>query len=75
MCPDNCEQSEDLARAARYRTRAVELRAMATNGLDPAIKAALLQVANDYEAMAQTMESISRTNTAIDADRKAHRHP
>jgi hypothetical protein len=45
---------------------------MATNGLDPAIKTALLQVANDYEAMAQTMESIDRTNMAIDADRKAH---
>ena len=72
MCPDNCEQSEELTRATRYRTRAVELRAMATNGLDPSIKTALLQVANDYEAMAQTMESIDRTTVAIEADRKAH---
>ena len=32
---------------------------MATNGLDPGIKHALLQVANDYEAMAQTMETPS----------------
>jgi hypothetical protein len=46
---------------------------MATNGLDPGIKHALLQVANDYEAMAQTMESIDRTNIAIEADRKTHR--
>jgi hypothetical protein len=45
---------------------------MATNGLDPGIKQALLQVANDYEAMAQTMESMDRTNVAIAADRKAH---
>jgi len=45
---------------------------MATNGLDPAIKQALLQVATDYEAMAQTMESIDSTNAAIEADRKAH---
>jgi len=72
MCPDNCERSEELTRAARYRTSAVELRAMATNGLDPAIKQALLQVATDYEAMAQTMESIDHTNIAIEADRKAH---
>ena len=73
MCPDNCEpRSEELTRAARYRTRALELRAMATNGLDPGIKQALLQVANDYEAMAQTMESMDRTNVAIEADRKAH---
>jgi hypothetical protein len=73
MSPDNCERSEERIRAARYRTRAVELRAMATNGLDPAIKHALLQVANDYEAMAQTMESTDRTNMAIEADLKAHR--
>jgi hypothetical protein len=73
MCPDNCERSEELTRATRFRTRAVELRAMATNGLDPGIKHALLQVANDYEAMAQTMESIDRTNLAIEADRKTHR--
>jgi len=72
MSPDHSERDEDLHRAARYRIRAVELRAMATNGLDPAIKTALLQVANDYEAMAQTMESIHRTNAAIDADRKQH---
>jgi hypothetical protein len=73
MCPDNCERSEELIRAARYRTRAAEFRAMASNGLDPTIKQALLQVASDYEAMAQTMESIDSTNTAIEADRKAHR--
>jgi hypothetical protein len=36
-------------------------------------KHALLQVANDYKAMAQTMESIERTNMAIEADRKLHR--
>ena len=72
MNTEDTERTEELTRVARYRARAVEMRAMATNGLDPAIKVVLLQMANDYEAMAQTMESIHRTNTAITADRKAH---
>jgi hypothetical protein len=72
---DKSERTEELIRAARYRVSAVDLRAMAVNGLDPAIKDALLQVANDYEAMAQTMESIHRTNTHIEADRKRPRRP
>jgi len=70
---EDTERTEELIRVARYRNRAEEMRAMATNGLDPAIKVALLQMANDYEAMAQTMESIHRTNTAITADRKTHK--
>jgi hypothetical protein len=67
---DKSEPTEEQARAARFRSRAGDLRAMAVNGLDPSIKAALLQVANDYELMAQTMESTDLTNLAIAADRK-----
>ena len=70
MTAEDAERGEELARAARYRVRAEEMRAMASNGLDPAIKVTLLQIANDYEAMAQAMESIHRTNTAIAATRK-----
>ena len=72
MNAEDAERVEELARAAHYRVRAQEMRAMATNGLDPAIKDALMQIAKDYEAMAQTMESIHRTNAAIAADRKTY---
>ena len=64
------ERAEELARAARYRFRAVELRSIAANGVDPAIKDTLLQVADDYVAMARSMESTYRTMVAINAVRK-----
>ena len=64
------EIGDELARAARYRNRAEEFRALASNGVDPSVKAAFLQVATDYEAMARTMEIIHRTYAAMAADRE-----
>ena len=71
MNADDYSFGEELGRAERYRSRAEELRTMATNGLDPTIESALLQIALDYEAMARTMENIHRTNIAIQRSRTA----
>ena len=61
---------EELTRAGDYRRRAEEIRALATNGVDPTTKTALLKIADDYDAMALTRDSINSTNSAIEAGRR-----
>ena len=50
--------SEDLDQALRYEMKAAELRAIARDDDHKATRAALLQVAETYEHMAQTMKEI-----------------
>jgi hypothetical protein len=50
---------EDLESAQRYRQRAEELRAIAQATVDPNARKALLQVAEDYERLAETRERIA----------------
>jgi hypothetical protein len=56
------KQAGELIRAEHYRARAQEIRAMATNDLDPETKTALLKIADDYDAMALSRESVHSTN-------------
>jgi hypothetical protein len=54
---------EDLDSAARYRQRAEDLRALAAETRDTKARNALLDVADDYERMAQSRERIDRLET------------
>ena len=47
-------------KAERYRQRAVELRAIADQVMDLKARSTLLDVAEDYERMAQTAENTAR---------------
>ena len=55
--------SEELETARRYRHHADELRALA--GKDHATNHDLLQIAEDYDRMAATLEAIDRTNRRL----------
>jgi hypothetical protein len=54
---------EDLDSATRYRQRADELRALAEETKDAKARQALLDVADDYERMAQSRERVDRLDT------------
>jgi hypothetical protein len=56
--------SEDLDIAKRYRQRAEELRIIATDDRTGENRAALERIARDYDRMAETMETLDRTNAA-----------
>jgi hypothetical protein len=56
--------SEDLDTAKRYRQRAEELRIIATDDRTGENRAALERIARDYDRMAETMETLDRTNAA-----------
>ena len=51
-------------KSERYRQRAVELRAIAAQMLDLKARETLLEVAEDYERMAQTAENTARPDGA-----------
>ena len=57
--------SEELETARRYRLRAEELRAIASESYTPKIRATLLQLAKGYDAVALTMEAIDQTNQTL----------
>jgi hypothetical protein len=67
---DAPKQAGELTRAETYRARAQEIRAMAMNGVDPETKTALLKIADDYDAMAVSRESVHSTNAAMEAGRR-----
>jgi hypothetical protein len=52
--PANLEATPDTDRAAVYRERAAHLRAMAEAERDPELRAQLLDLARQYEDMADT---------------------
>ena len=54
--------SEESERAARYRERAEEMRAISADCKDPTMADQLAQVAKDYEHMARTLNIIDKTN-------------
>lgn len=56
-------------KAERYRQRALELRAIAEQMMDLNARTTLLEVAEDYERMAQTAENIARPDTGDGATR------
>jgi hypothetical protein len=55
---------EDLDSAKRYRARAEKLRAIAEDTKDRSARKALLEVADDYDRMADARERINRGETA-----------
>jgi hypothetical protein len=50
--------SYDIETARRYREHAARLRRMAADDEDPKIREKLMQIAQDYERMAQAREKI-----------------
>jgi hypothetical protein len=52
----------DRQKAARYRTRAIEVRKIATSIAGSPSRKTLLQVADDYEQMARTLDVIADTD-------------
>jgi predicted kinase len=57
--------SEELEAAQRYRMHAEELRAIAADSHDPKNRDVLLQIAQDYDRMAESLQSIDRTNKVL----------
>ena len=61
--------SRDLDTARRYRSRAAELRVMATAADTRSIKPSLLQIADEYDRLAASLETIDMTNQKLRVDR------
>ncbi len=61
LCP-GVRMSLEMETAARYRTHAEELRVIAETDGHIQTQRILLDIANDYERMAETFEQIERTN-------------
>jgi predicted kinase len=59
--------SEELEAAQRYRMHAEELRTIAAESHDPKSRDVLLQIAQDYDRMALSLQSIDRTNKVLRA--------
>ena len=57
--------SVDLETAACYRQHAEELRIGAEDAETPKIRRILLNLAADYETMAESLETIDRTNKIL----------
>jgi len=57
--------SEEIDTANRYRVHAKELRVIAEQDRNVETRRMLLKVAEDYEHMAATLESIDKTNKAM----------
>jgi hypothetical protein len=53
--------SEELSRAARYRKKADELRTIAADDTNQQTRAALIQVAETYDRMAESLEMLDRS--------------
>ena len=51
-------------RAARYRVRAVDIRKIAQETMEPALRKTLLQVAEDYDQMARRLDALAEADTA-----------
>ena len=57
--------SEELEAAQRYRAHAEQLRSIAADTADKTSRDILLQIADDYDRMAQSLQSIDRTNKVL----------
>ncbi len=57
--------SEDLAKARQYRERAEVIRTMAAAQRDVATRDQLQSIAATYERLAQSHETIDKTNRAL----------
>lgn len=58
-------QTDEQVTAHQYRMKAEELRTMAGEDLNPRTRDALFNVAEEYERLARTMETIDKTNKKI----------
>ena len=65
MKEGGCEMNEQQIRAQDYRLRAEELRALAEMDGRVQTTATLMDIANDYERMAEIMDDIDRTNRSL----------
>ena len=54
----------DTEKAARYRERGIEIRKIAQHMMEPAVRKTLLQVAEDYDEMARTLDGIGDADAA-----------
>ena len=59
--------SEELEAAQRYRMHAEQLRAIAADTADDNSRDMLLQIADDYDRMALSLQCIDRTNKVLRA--------
>ena len=57
--------SEELEAAQRYRMHAEQLRTIAADTVDEESRDMLLQIADDYDRMALSLQSIDRTNKVL----------
>jgi hypothetical protein len=57
-----CEMDGDENEAGRYRQRAEEVRKIAAATKDKESRATLMQVAEDYDRMAETREAIAKSD-------------
>jgi hypothetical protein len=53
--------SEELSRAARYRQKAADLRSIAADDSNQQTRAALVEVAQTYDRMAESLEMLDRS--------------
>jgi hypothetical protein len=60
----------DRQKAVRYRMRGVEIRKIAQDMMEPTVRKTLLQVAEDYDEMARTLDTIGDADTARAARQK-----
>jgi hypothetical protein len=58
-------RADDLALIQEYRTKAVGAREKAASVADSDIRATLLQIAADYESMANTLKALSRSKATL----------
>jgi hypothetical protein len=58
--------SDYLERALQFRNYAEELRTIAADGRTPTVRQTLLIIAGDYDQMAFSLETMSKSKAALD---------
>ena len=56
---------DDLAQTKNYRTKAIKARNKAAALSDPDMRQIMLQIAADYESMANTLEALRRSQATL----------
>jgi hypothetical protein len=59
------EMDDETAQCKQYRIKALEARNKAETKSDPDVRETLLQIAADYESMANTLEALGRSKVTL----------
>jgi hypothetical protein len=65
MGPEGREMDDEIAQSKAYRIKAIEARNKAETKSDPDVRETLLQIAADYESMANTLEALRRSKATL----------